>query len=311
MKRFLPMPALLTILLLNGCGGGEETPAPPFEGARPALRNSSKWIARAAEYRPAPGQFINEAFCGTPEAAERIVGPAPGTLSLGGFGGYVVFMFDHTVVNGDGADFVILGNSFSGSSEPGVVRVAFDDNGNGLPDDAWYELTGEDHGLPTTLHGYSTTYSRPSQTVSAEAIAWEDNSGNHGETPVVPAHRQSYWPSFVGEAATLTFTGTRLGGLASQSESGQWVARAAGRGYADNYSDDYDEAAGGDPDTRGGNKFDISNAADASGRPVHLRGIDFIKVYTATCESLGIVGETSTEVCGAVSMTINRQQYGR
>ena len=34
-------------------------------------------------------------------------------ISLGGYGGYVIFGFDHTVINVKGKkDFMILGNSF-------------------------------------------------------------------------------------------------------------------------------------------------------------------------------------------------------
>ena len=49
-------------------------------------------------------------------------------IHLGGFGGYVTFRFDHTVANGEGADFKILGNTFAGSSEPGIIMVAWDKN---------------------------------------------------------------------------------------------------------------------------------------------------------------------------------------
>lgn len=67
---------------------------------------NSKWISRVVEYRPAPGQFINT-FQGNVTAAEGIVGGRNGCLSLGGFGGYVIFEFDHEVRNIDGTDFVI------------------------------------------------------------------------------------------------------------------------------------------------------------------------------------------------------------
>lgn len=60
-------------------------------------------------------------------------------ISLGGFGGYVVVGFDHTIANVVGKrDFRVLGNAFysadnpdinapeGGSCEPGVVMVAYD-----------------------------------------------------------------------------------------------------------------------------------------------------------------------------------------
>ena len=66
--------------------------------------------------------------------------PSPNWVSLGGFGGYIVVGFDHSIDNSGDYDLGILGNSFSGSSEPGIVWVMQDENGNGLPDDTWYEL---------------------------------------------------------------------------------------------------------------------------------------------------------------------------
>ena len=74
-------------------------------------------------------------------------------VSLGGFGGYIVVGFDHSIQASGGYggyDFSITGNQFSGSSEPGVVWVMPDENGNGEPDDGpWYELRS------LTLYAYN------------------------------------------------------------------------------------------------------------------------------------------------------------
>ena len=83
------------------------------------------------EYSPAPGQFINktpEAVADdTPEtmrknAEEALTGGS--MISLGGFGGYVVFGFDHVVVNRQDADFTVLGNAFVNSAEPGIIQFS-------------------------------------------------------------------------------------------------------------------------------------------------------------------------------------------
>ena len=64
-------------------------------------------------------------------------------ISLGAWGGYVVAGFDHSVDNsGGGVDLAIRGNPYSYQSEPGVVWVAQDENGDGEPNDRWYELAG-------------------------------------------------------------------------------------------------------------------------------------------------------------------------
>ena len=127
--------------------------------------DNSPYIAKVWEYCPAPSQFVHE----YPEyeagdtqddmrlkAEEQIADNAQGMISLGGWDGYVVFSFDHPVVNVDGkADFVVEGNAFyadksigassGGSAEPGIVIVSYDANGNGKLDDVWYELAGSEY----------------------------------------------------------------------------------------------------------------------------------------------------------------------
>jgi hypothetical protein len=72
------------------------------------------------------------------DAANDYTKPISFAYSLGGWGGYIVFGFDHSVENGSGGDLYIRGNAFEGNSEAGVVWVMQDENGNGLPDDTWY-----------------------------------------------------------------------------------------------------------------------------------------------------------------------------
>ena len=131
----------------------------------------SPYISKVYEYRPAPGQFVNlmpEYLEGETEedirkkVEENISGTNDEMISLGSYGGYVIFGFDHTVINVQGQkDFRVLGNAFysdlpefedkkGGSCEPGIVEVSFDMNQNGLPDDEWYELAGIFHHLPET-----------------------------------------------------------------------------------------------------------------------------------------------------------------
>jgi hypothetical protein len=118
----------------------------------------SPYINRVYDFMPALGQFTNE----LPEyvagdtredmirkAEEAIANNAQGMISLGGYGGYVVFGFDHLVENKPGRyDFKVLANAFyatsnpngeaskeGGGCEPGIVMVSYDANSNGLPDD--------------------------------------------------------------------------------------------------------------------------------------------------------------------------------
>lgn len=94
-------------------------------------------------------------------------------FTLGGFGGNITVGFDHTIPNVPGEyDFKIYGNAYydmygtlldkpGGNSEPGIVLVSKDTNGNGLPDDEWYELAGSEYNSPATIRNYEITYYRP------------------------------------------------------------------------------------------------------------------------------------------------------
>ncbi len=292
-------------LKVTNISGSDSVSLKYFAIAGPGEK-SSKWISKVIEYRPAPGQHINKAP-GNPESAQTIVGKK-GIVSLGGYGGYITFKFDHTVMNGQGDDFVIHGNAFKGSSEPGIVMVAYDANGNGMPDsDEWFELKGSAHSHPQTILNYALTYYKPSQTETAEEIKWRDNMGV-GFLHAITFHKQCYYPLFYAEGVpeTIKFTGTLLPRTAIKNpDTGFWVVGDFEWGYVDNYSAKYPLAIDGDNDTKNSSKFDISNAIDKAGKPVELKAIDFIKVYTGVNQEAGWLGETSTEVCGAISLRAN------
>lgn len=265
---------------------------------------SSKWISRIVDYSPAPGQFINKSP-GNQQSAEGIIGKR-GMVSLGGYGGYIVFGFDHSLVNSDGVDFAIHGNAFAGSSEPGAVMVAYDANGNGVADDdEWFELAGSEYAKSSTMKNLTLTYQKPSQTETAENILWSASDGTNGQITAIPFHRQCYYPLFLkqGVPATLAYTGNRLAPNGVLNDNGIWELSTLEWGYVDNYSADYMQAIGGDADTERSNKFDIGNAVDSKGGKIQLPAIDFIKVYTAVNQECGVIGEVSTEVCGAISFS--------
>ena len=124
------------------------TPSYNFQG--------DAYITKVLDFMPAPGQFTNTlpayAEGDDQEAMNQKVLNAIGNnkrgmISLGGFGGYVIVGFDHTIENKAGLrDFRVLGNAYKNSSEPGVIMVALDRNQNGQPDDdEWYEIAGSAH----------------------------------------------------------------------------------------------------------------------------------------------------------------------
>lgn len=266
---------------------------------------------KVIEYTPAPGQFINELKTGgfdashvTPEAAvsyaeSRLMEGS--WVSLGGFGGYVIVGFDHSIDNSRTYDFGIISNAFDGSSEPGVVWVMQDENGNGYPDDTWYELAGSETGKFETYRDYAVTYYRP--TAPKMPVQWTDNYGNNGEIDYLQQfHNQDYYyPLWIG-TDSYTLTGTRLEARNyDQSGNGSyWIQPHYDWGYADNFSpSDFNSE-------NKANLFRISNAIDFEGNHVNLSHIDFVKVQCAVNSKSGWLGELSTEVCGFYDYSLKR-----
>ena len=266
---------------------------------------------KVIEYTPAPGQFINELKTGgfdashvTPEAAvsyaeSRLM--EDGWVSLGGFGGYVIVGFDHSIDNSRTYDFGIISNAFDGSSEPGVVWVMQDENGNGYPDDTWYELAGSETGKFETYRDYAVTYYRPS--APKMPVQWTDNYGNNGEIDYLQQfHNQDYYYPLWIVTDSYTLTGTRLEARNyDQSGNGSyWIQPHYDWGYADNFSpSDFNSE-------NKANLFRISNAIDFEGNPINLSHIDFVKVQCAVNSKSGWLGELSTEVCGFYDYSLKR-----
>lgn len=253
---------------------------------RPITDHSNIYVTTLFEYKPAPGQFINKAP-GNHESAEGILG-GKGLVSLGAWGGYIVLGFDHTVVNNDGEDIMIYGNAMANFAEPGVVYVMQDENGNGEPDDIWYELAGSEFGKDGVIRDYSVTYTRP-EPATAD-IPWKDNQGNEGVVETNTFHRQPYYPEWIAENE-YTLTGVLLpSGNIDMSNPRYITSNPFEFGYADNM--------------QGGDKIDISNAVDAEGNKINLTGIDFIKIQTGIQANMGWLGELSTEVLGVADLNL-------
>lgn len=277
MKRILYTPLLICTLLFGACSAESDA----------LIEKEKQWISEVLDYSPAPGQFINTTI-GTLEGAQTLVGGLSlHGLTLGGFGGSVTFRFAKSIPNKSGDDFAIYGNAFDGSSEPGIVMVSADVNKNGVADDPWYELAGSEYHKSGTLRNYAITYFNPRSNV-ATPIRWEDNQGNSGELANNGLHAQSYWPAWNQEESS-TFSGTRLAENASIVDYQHYLAAYAW-GYVDNFSAEYM------PDMA--NRFNLDWAVDATGNPVSLTEVHFVKVYSAMRQEAGAIGETSTELRG-------------
>ena len=258
-------------------------------------------ITKVYEYCPAPGQFTNtmpEATAAdTPETMRQKVEAALTSgrmICLGGFGGYVVFGFDHRIINKAGNDFIVLGNAFINNAEPGVIMVSYDANGNGLPDDEWFEIAGAEYAQTTTIKNYEITYYKPATEPTnpnePNYIRWTDNQGQSGYLSKNQYHTQSYYPLWKDDSYTLkgTFMEAKV-----EDQSGIWVNPAYNWGYADNWQN---------TDARA--EIDIDWAVDKNGNPVTLQGIDFVRVHTGNRTESGWTGEISTEVSGFIDLNL-------
>jgi len=189
--------------------------------------------------------------------------------------------------SGGGVDLAIRGNPYSYQSEPGVVWVAQDENGDGEPNDTWYELAGSEYDSAETIYDYSVTYYQPTR--AQAAVVWRDNRGGGGtiDHNAYWNPSDSYYQPWLPEGE-CTFYGTRLLDRSYVDASGQTVVPPYDWGYADNAGkSDYDGQFC---------LFRLSNARTFDGRPADLKYIDFVKIQTGQMGKTALLGETSTEV---------------
>lgn len=291
---------LATSLFMNSCGGnGGNEPTPNPSEPTPT---STRLNVEVLDYSPAPGQFINE----IPEyeigdTYESMNDKATQSLcngdmiSLGAWGGSVTIKLPYAIPNIEGKyDFRIVGNAVYandasnairiGSSEPGIVLVMQDSNNNNLPDDTWYELRGNQ--WDNTISNYQVTYHYPSENEpDSTYIKWMANDGSIGYLNRTAEHQQAYFPLWMNQNSSLTFSGKRLPNNGTYNSLTGKFDLACYNGYADAHPNNVEASC-----------LDISNAVDQYGAPINLTSINFIKVYTGVLQINGPLGECSTEI---------------
>lgn len=285
MKKISLLIAL--VLMITGCDLQKNNPE----------NHTSPWLTQVFEYVYGPGQH---AVYAEPADTAFITGDPSKEIEwlyLGGFGGYVIAGFDHDVQNLASYDLAVF--PLKGSSpEPAIVYVMSDNNKDGLPNETWYELKGNQ--FDNSKRNYWLRYFKAKNETSN--ITWKDAEGNTGE--LKPGYGANYstgwwWKSTSGDS--ITFHGTRLPDsyvdmdtTAAQS----WVVPAGlfTFGYAENIAgDDFDA-------TLVCNKLDISNAVDATGNAVNLSSIRFIKIQSSVFQIAGWTNEVSPEIKGAADL---------
>jgi hypothetical protein len=257
----------------------------PPEGVYRRTGGANRYAANAFCYMPAPGQFVNDIDAanhdGALNALQGWCGKSGSYFHIGAFGGYWIVGFDHSVDNrADAPDLTINGNAFSGWCEAGIVWVMQDNNGNGLPDDAWYELKGSETGKPETRQRYAITYYKPAN--AGYETLWADNAGRTGTVDKAGA-----FPKFITEEY-YTLVGTCLNST-FEINDGLESSKCYEWGYVDGINNSASR-----PNS---NEFWIEDAIQADGSPANLKYIDFVKVHTAVTGQGAAVGELSTEAC--------------
>ena len=253
------------------------------------------------EYLCVGSQYTNAGNYGT--TPERTLKNGGDTLSLGGFGGHIIYKYDKAIVNDPanpyGIDFVVYGNSFgNGAHEPGYVQVSEDG-------ETWYTLAGSDHFDDHCDWDYFMTYTK----TDGGKATWTDSNGDSGSGynyPVASSYPYFDWTEALEKS--MTVSGYRLTS-ASKDIYGSAAAALPEFGYVDvNTNGTINGTAVNPYDYEGklksgGDMFDLSWAVDEDGNPVELESISYIKVATASNIYAGAIGEKSTEVSAVCRVT--------
>jgi hypothetical protein len=212
--------------------------------------------------------------------------------SLGSALGYEVFSIAAS------SGFRVTGNAFGGWEEPGVVWVQEDRNGNGLPDEMWYELTGSDEDNPLTKPYITRRY----------AIKWFRFGDEAKENEYGQIIRTNCWVDNKGRAGILGGGWPYDWGV-----SGDWVVYT-GTIIRDGQVNDilppltinFPQRLAGYVDCfKNGDQnyvFSKDVAIRADGSPANLEYIRFVKVQTGMFMYGGAFGETSTEIVSATGL---------
>ena len=160
-----------------------------------------------------------------------------------------------------------------------------DTNGNGLPDDTWYALRGQDW---DKVREVTVTYTDVATPTADRRVDWTLSNGTSGAlTCNLAYHNHSYFPLWEMDKSSLTFTALMLPANGVYDAALGRYTQVCLKGYADSYPNNSDDAA-----------LSLDDAVDENGNPVHIIKANFVKVVSAVLQANGPMGECSTEVGG-------------
>lgn len=258
-----------------------------------------RFATSVIEYRPAPGQFVNDPnynnpikALGVPVGGGTTNGDTTKVVTLGGFGGTITLGFSGTVFdlpgNPMGMDAIVFGNAFwtGGNAkmrfgEAAVIEICLDLNRNGVPDDGWYVIPGSHILDPRT------------QRQGGKFILPDDP---FGFAPIINPRTDGLELFYgYGDCTPVLL----LGDMNADNVIDDWGIMAE-RFYT---TPDDPLTVGITPGSGGGDAFDIGWAVHPeTGQQARLPGFDFIRITTGVDQSNGPLGEISAEIGGVSSV---------
>ena len=280
-------------------------------------------------YVPAPGQFVNQSGYIDPQPTLG----ASGLVTLGAYGGSIVYKFDNPLVNDAnnpyGIDFIVYGNAFtnndgssaSAASEPAAVMVSEDGN-------TWYELAGSMYYDATTRHNAVVTYTNPDKAFAgADDVPWSaawDGGSSAGTVKKNSSNTQAYYPN------PAVYSQYNSGATANNTYTDETMTVSGGSMFNQKHSPAYgygDVHANAAPQTNtaanpytsnhyktfNGDGMDLSWAVDQTGTPIDVSAMEFhyVKVYNPTMYDGGSAGECSPEIRGISRANPNSEPVGK
>jgi hypothetical protein len=201
--------------------------------------------------------------------------------SLGTFGGYEMWPVSASTIT-------IQGNGFETWSEPGVIWVQEDKNGNGIPDEMWYELTGSQD---TSIY--------KSKIKRRYAIKHFASASFSTITIYDQPVRRTYWTDSTGKCGAMFPGWPDKWGVDSPAD-GVWVQYTGTivpiDGTLSGYVDVYNAK------DRSIVTVDKNKAVCADGSKANINNIRFVKVQTGVFSYGGIFGDISTEIYSATGL---------
>ena len=312
----IPVRTLSALALV--CSAATVTPAGDFAAA-------------VIEYRPAPGQFINDPQFNDPAMA--LGAPVGGgeaqadnskVVSLGAFGGSITLAFSETVTddpdNPLGLDAIVFGNAYyvAGNpnrrwAEPGIIEISRDVNGNGLADDPWYLVPGTHVTDPWGQFAVQAWDDDEFSPLPPENIAWYPQASRYP------------WAGHLYSTQGYVLPENIFNETVVENPEGDDAEVEGYFGYADcspvlalppDTEPDEFYTVPDDPfsvgiseGSGGGDAFDIAWAIDpVTGQPAGLDGFDFIRISTGTSyDPDPLFGEKSTEISAVADVRPDRR----